>query len=98
MNKMSIVNKFFQHRNGNYYYVLNNSIHTETGEKLVNYMSLYSTEKFPFGSIWSRPLSMWNEIVEGKPRFVQSNPPTEIMDQFRKFMLIDNYETKFIKK
>jgi len=81
---MSIVNKFFKHRNGNFYYVLNQSIHTETGESLVNYISLYATEKYPFGTIWSRPYKMWNEIVEGSPRFVEKSPPTEIMEKFVK--------------
>jgi hypothetical protein len=76
---MSILNKFFQHRNGNYYYVLNTSIHTETKEKLVNYMMLYETQAYPFGSIWSRPMKMWDEIVEGKPRFVEVVPPKEIL-------------------
>jgi hypothetical protein len=80
---MSLVNKFFQHRNGNYYYVLHLSTHTETGQKLVNYMSLYSTESLPFGTVWSRPLTMWNEIVEGKARFVESKPPLEVLEKWR---------------
>lgn len=88
--KMSIINKFFQHRNGNYYYVLNTSIHTETKEKLVNYMMLYETHAYPFGSIWSRPLKMWDEIVEGKPRFVEVIPPKEILNKSEQYI-------KFIK-
>lgn len=76
----NLVNKFFQHRNGKYYYVLNVSKHTESMENLVNYIQLYSTHSYPYGSVWSRPLKMWDEIVDGKPRFIECSPPKHIMD------------------
>jgi hypothetical protein len=37
--------------------------HTETGEALVIYKSVL------FGSYYARPLSLWNEVVDGKKRF-----------------------------
>lgn len=82
-----IINKFFKHRNGNFYYVINISKHTETEETLVNYYSLYATHVYPFGSVWSRPLKMWSEIVEGNPRFTECFPPKEIQDSFQQFIL-----------
>jgi hypothetical protein len=75
-----------QHRNGNYYYVLNQSMHTETNEMLVNYISLYETSKFPFGTVWSRPHKMWNEIVEGRPRFVHVEPPESIIEKTMQYL------------
>ena len=83
---MSLIHKFFQHRNGNFYYVLSQSTHTETGEKLINYMSLYSTEKFTYGTVWSRTYEMWNEIVAGRPRFVEvKSPPVDLIKEFSEF-------------
>jgi len=82
----NIAKKYFQHRNGNYYYVLNTSIHTETQERLVNYMMLYDTHSYSFGSMWARPLKMWSEIVEGKPRFTEIVPPKEILDRTQQYL------------
>lgn len=81
-----MINKFFKHRNGNFYYVINISKHTETEETLVNYYSLYATNGYPFGSVWSRPLKMWSEIVDGTLRFTECFPPKEIQDSFQKFI------------
>lgn len=81
-----IVNRFFKHRNGNFYYVINTSKHTETNETLVNYYSLYATPNYPFGTVWSRPLKMWHEVVEGKPRFTECFPPKEVQESFEQFL------------
>lgn len=48
----------YAHYKGGRYIVVNVATHTETGEKLVCYMSL--TEEHEW---WVRPLSMWNEEV-----------------------------------
>lgn len=66
-----LLGKYFQHYKGDYYYVQSISIHTETEEVLVNYASLYGTDKYPYGQLWSRPLTTWNEHVDGKPRFME---------------------------
>ena len=60
----------YRHYKGGIYRVLFLSVHTETQEVLVNYQSLL------FGSYHSRPLSLWNEKVNKKPRF------EEIEDEF----------------
>lgn len=58
--------KVFRHRKGKYYYVLGISTHTETENSLVNYVRIDNV----CNTIWSRPLSMWEEKVNGKPRFI----------------------------
>ena len=57
------IRKTYRHYKGGLYEVLFLSKHTETGEILVNYKSIH------FGSFYSRPLSSWNEEVDGKKRF-----------------------------
>ena len=80
----SIIGKFFRHYKGNYYYVKNISLHSETLEELVNYHSLYSTDKYPFGQLWSRPLKMWNELVDNTPRFTEVNSKDVPHDIYKK--------------
>lgn len=74
---------FYRHYKGNYYYVLGICQHTETQEKLVTYISLYETTRdnkfYPFGSMFVRPISMWNEDVNGQPRFIREDPNFELM-------------------
>jgi hypothetical protein len=55
----------YRHHKGNLYRVIFISHHTETGEELVNYQAINSHE------YWSRPLSMWEEVVEFNGRFVK---------------------------
>ena len=64
-----LIDKYFQHYKGKFYYVLNISTHTETNEKLVNHVNLYD----PI-SCWYRSLIMWNESVDGIPRFTEIVP------------------------
>jgi len=52
----------YRHYKGGLYDVLDIVIHTETSEEMV----LYEDVK---GKRYVRPLSMWNEEVNGKPRF-----------------------------
>ena len=60
----------YKHYKGGLYRVLFLSKHTETEEIFVNYQSLH------FGSYYSRPLEIWNQKVNKKPRF------EEIEDDF----------------
>lgn len=54
-----VINGIYKHYKGNLYKVLGFAKHSESEENLVIYMCLYGDY-----SIWARPLSMWNEIVE----------------------------------
>ena len=49
----------YRHFKGNEYEVLGTATHSETLEELVVYRALYGE-----GSLWVRPVSMWNETVE----------------------------------
>ena len=49
----------YRHYKGNEYEVLYIAKHSETLEPMVIYKALYSD-----GDIWTRPASMWNDIVE----------------------------------
>ena len=49
----------YRHFKGNEYEVLYLARHLETEEELVVYRALYGDF-----SVWVRPASMWNEIVE----------------------------------
>ncbi len=53
----------WQHYKGGVYEVITLANHSETQEALVIYKSI------PFGSVYARPLSMWQEAceIEGMP-------------------------------
>ncbi len=50
---------FYRHFKGKYYEVLGIARHSETLEEMVVYRACYDD-----GSIWVRPIGMWNEEVE----------------------------------
>ena len=54
----------YRHYKGNDYEVVGVATHSETGESLVVYRALYGE----FG-LWVRPLEMFDELVDGRPRF-----------------------------
>lgn len=54
----------YKHYKGNKYELLYIANHSETLEKMVVYKALYGD-----GEVWVRPLSMWEEEVNGVPRF-----------------------------
>lgn len=59
----------WRHYKGGLYLVLGVARHTETGEELVVYVPLY--ERADAGlPLQARPRRMWEEAVDGKPRFV----------------------------
>lgn len=53
---------YYKHYKGGMYQVIGTAEHSETLEELVIYRSVS-------GELWARPLSMWNEEVNGVPRF-----------------------------
>ena len=60
------------------YLVIGLAKHSETLEEMVIYEALYDN---PQGKIWTRPLAMWDEIVDRPeynyqgPRFIKINSP-----------------------
>lgn len=56
--------RLYQHYKGGKYKVLAVGTHTETGETMVTYLGVGEG-----GRVWIRPLDMWNEEVDGEPRF-----------------------------
>ncbi|HYG39933.1 MAG TPA: DUF1653 domain-containing protein [Cytophagales bacterium] len=54
----------YKHYKGSLYEVLGTAIHSETEEELVLYKMLYSTTKYPEGTLWVRPKKMFMEKIE----------------------------------
>ena len=54
-----IKNRVYKHFKGDYYLALDIAIHSETGEKLVLYRSLYGD-----GKLYARPYEMFLEKVD----------------------------------
>ncbi len=55
----------YRHFKGGTYEVIGVAIHTETQDGLV----LYRDYENPNSITWARPVSMWNDMVNGKKRF-----------------------------
>lgn len=58
----------YRHYKGDTYRVITIATHTETNERLVMYRCMETGEG---NQLWARPVSMWNELVDGVPRFVR---------------------------
>ena len=56
----------YRHYKGNDYEVMGVATHSETEEALVVYRALYGE----FG-LWVRPLAMFEQLVDGVPRFAR---------------------------
>lgn len=56
---MDIKTGKYRHFKGNMYEVIGVAKHSETLEDMVVYRALYGD-----GSLWVRPASMWDEVVE----------------------------------
>ena len=57
--KYPLPNKLYLHYGGGLYKCICISIHTETQEELVTYTDVCK------GTNYTRPLSLWNEAIEG---------------------------------
>ena len=53
------VGELYQHTNGNKYRILNKSIHTEFGSKLITYQNIDDPDK-----IWSRPIHLFKNFTK----------------------------------
>ena len=54
------VGKIYRHYKGNIYKIIALAKHSETSEDMIVYQNVKK------GDIWTRPKSMWNEIVDDK--------------------------------
>jgi len=63
---MSIKPGLYTHFKGNNYEVLGTATHSETLEEMVVYRPLLGD-----GTLWVRPLAMWDEIVEHEGKRVR---------------------------
>lgn len=58
------VNRVYQHYKGNYYYVLDIALHSETQERMVVYKPLYPRQD---SETWVRPEKMFLEEIPERP-------------------------------
>lgn len=67
---MAEIGAIYRHyKNHQLYEVIAIGKHSETLEDMVVYKALYESAEFPMGQIWCRPLKMWDEMIDDKPRF-----------------------------
>lgn len=81
------VGRVYRHFKGNYYFVENVGLDSETCERVVIYKALYPNED---SSIWIRPEKMFNSII--------SDRPDNITGQTHRFELVDDLEKNYLKK
>ena len=55
-----VIGGTYKHFKGNMYKVVGIAKHSETLEEMVVYEALYNN------TLWVRPISMWNEVVDDK--------------------------------
>lgn len=58
-----------EHYKGSVYFILGFATHTEDEETLVLYCSYEHIHLSNPTKIWARPQSMFDDMIEGKPRF-----------------------------
>lgn len=54
------VGKIYRHYKGNIYMIIALAKHSETSEDMIVYQNVKK------GDIWTRPKTMWNEVVDDK--------------------------------
>lgn len=81
------IGKVFRHYKGNYYFVENISMHSETKEYMVIYKTLYNNED---SNVWVRPASMFFEEID-------PNLPNNVTGQNHRFELVTDIEKDYTK-
>ena len=85
MNQVKI-GKVYRHFKGNYYFVENRALDSETHESLIIYKPLYNRED---SMIWVRPEKMFLEEIPERP--------DNITGQKHRFELCENLEKDYTK-
>ena len=81
------IGKVYRHFKGNYYFVENVALDSETQERMVVYKPLYNREDGRF--IWVRPEKMFLEEIPERP--------DNITGQRHRFELVNEIEKNYIK-
>lgn len=81
------IGKVVRHYKGNYYYIENIAMHSETKEYVVVYKTLYNNED---SNIWVRPASMFFEEID-------PNSPKNVTGQKHRFELVTEIEKDYTK-
>ena len=81
------IGKVFRHYKGNYYFVENISMHSETKEYMVVYKTLYNNED---SNVWVRPARMFFEEID-------PNLPNNVTGQRHRFELATDIEKDYTK-
>lgn len=82
------IGKVFRHFKGNYYFIENISLDSETKEPIIVYKPLYSRKD---SMLWNRPAKMFFEEID-------SNRKDNITGQKHRFELCDELSIDYIKK
>ncbi len=85
--ELSSIGKVFRHYKGNYYYVDNIAMHSETKEYMVVYKTLYNNKD---SNVWVRPASMFFEEIDPKS-------PKNVTGQKHRFELVTEIEKDYTK-
>lgn len=85
---VDFIGKVFRHFKGNYYYIENISMDSETKEDIIVYRPLYERED---SMLWTRPASMFFEEID-------PNRKDNITGQSHRFELVEDLTKDYIKK
>ena len=81
------IGKVYRHFKGNYYFVENVALDSESKERMVVYKAIYDR---PDSQIWVRPEKMFLEKIP-------SNRPNNITGQIYRFELCNDIEKDYLK-
>lgn len=85
---VDFIGKVFRHYKGNYYYIENISMDSETKEDIIVYRPLYERED---SMLWTRPAKMFFEEID-------ENKKDNVTKQKHRFELVDDLSKDYIKK
>lgn len=81
-----IIGKVYRHFKGNYYYVQEVALNSETQERMVVYRTLYNRED---SCVWVRPEKMFLEEID-------SSRPDNITGQKLRFELVKDIDKNYL--
>ena len=82
------IGKIYRHFKGNYYYIQDVALDSETQERIVIYRPLYEGKDL---MLWTRPAKMFFEEIDEKR-------PDNITGQKHRFEIVEDLTKDYIKK